>query len=116
LSGKLGHCWRLNSLTTFLSNAIGVAAALCSMTSFIPQVAKIVREREASAVSLRMYIVTVTGFALWTAYGVTLKSWPLIASNAISLALSGVILGLKVLYSRRDARDQTGSSIPRESP
>ena len=70
------------------------------MASFVPQVAKIIRERDASSVSLRMYVVTVAGFALWIAYGVALKSWPLMASNAISLALSALILALKLRHSR----------------
>lgn len=69
------------------------------MASFVPQVAKIIKERDASAISLPMYVVTVTGFALWTAYGAFLKSWPLVASNTVSLALSALILGLKVRYS-----------------
>ena len=77
-------------------NAIGVAAALCSMSSFIPQAFKIIKARDASAVSLRMYVVTVAGFSLWTAYGIGLKSWPLIASNSVSLGLSAIILGLKI--------------------
>jgi MtN3 and saliva related transmembrane protein len=49
-------------------NLIGVVAALCSMSSFVPQIVKIWRDRDASGVSLRMYGVTVTGFGLWTAY------------------------------------------------
>ena len=77
---------------------IGVAAAICSMTSFIPQVMKIVRERDASSVSVRMYIVTVVGFSLWIAYGLLLKSWPLVGSNLISLSLAGMILALKLRY------------------
>jgi MtN3 and saliva related transmembrane protein len=80
-------------------NAVGVAAAVCSMASFIPQAVKIIREHDASSVSLRMYAVTVTGFSLWTAYGVLLHSWPLIGSNSVSLGLSGLILGLKLRYS-----------------
>ena len=79
-------------------NTVGVAAALCSMSSFVPQVVKILREKNAGSVSLRMYVVTVTGFALWTAYGVLLKSWPLIGSNLVSLGLSGAILVLKRRY------------------
>ena len=39
---------------------VGTVAALCSMSSFGPQIAKIWRERDASTVSLRMYLVTVT--------------------------------------------------------
>ena len=60
-----------------LADVIGTGAALCSMTSFVPQIAKIVRERDAASVSLRMYAVTVTGFSLWTAYGLMIGSWPI---------------------------------------
>ena len=51
------------------------------MASFLPQVIKIWREKDASQVSLNMYVVTVTGFTLWTVYGVLLKSWPLVGST-----------------------------------
>jgi MtN3 and saliva related transmembrane protein len=68
------------------------------MTSFVPQAVKIQREHDASSVSLRMYAVTVTGFTLWTIYGVLLASWPLIGSNLISLGLSAWILMLKLRY------------------
>jgi MtN3 and saliva related transmembrane protein len=76
-------------------DAIGTGAALCSMTSFIPQILKIWRERDAASVSLRMYAVTVTGFSLWIAYGVLIASWPVIGSNTVCLLLSGAILALK---------------------
>ena len=81
-----------------LLNLVGTAAALCSMTSFVPQVVKIWRERDASSVSLRMYVVTVTGFALWITYGVMLGSWPLVGSNSVCLALSAAILVLKLRF------------------
>src|SRR5471032_1566315 len=78
-----------------LVNAVGTAAGLCSMASFVPQLIKIARERDAEGVSLRAYMVTVTGFALWIAYGLLLGSWPVAASNAVSLLLAGAILVLK---------------------
>ncbi len=76
-------------------NVIGVGAAVCSMTSFMPQIAKIVREHDASAVSLQMYLVTVAGFVCWIAYGLAAGSWPVAASNIVNLLLSGTILVLK---------------------
>ncbi|MBT9471749.1 MAG: SemiSWEET transporter [Pseudomonadota bacterium] len=82
-------------MTLSTADIVGTAAALCSMASFTPQIAKIWRERDASSVSLRMYVVTVSGFALWIAYGALTHSWPVIGSNAVCLVLSGVILGLK---------------------
>lgn len=83
-----------------IANWIGTAAALCSMISFAPQIAKIWREQDASSVSLRMYVVTVTGFALWTAYGVLTKSWPIVGSNIVCLGMSATILALKWRFSR----------------
>jgi MtN3 and saliva related transmembrane protein len=82
------------------ANIVGVGAALCSMTSFAPQIVKIWRERDASSVSLRMYVVTVTGFCLWVAYGILIDSWPVAVSNIVCLAMSGTILGLKWRFSR----------------
>lgn len=81
-----------------IADIIGTGAALCSMTSFVPQIAKIRRERDASSVSFKMYAVTVTGFSLWIAYGFLIGSWPIAVSNMICLALSAAILVLKWRY------------------
>jgi MtN3 and saliva related transmembrane protein len=85
-------------MNAWIVNGVGTAAAVCSMSSFIPQAVKIWREKDASSVSLRMYLVTVAGFSLWTIYGVLLKSWPLIGSNLVSLSVSAMVLILKLRY------------------
>jgi MtN3 and saliva related transmembrane protein len=82
-------------MSALVVNSVGVAAAVCSMVSFVPQIQKIVRERDASAVSLRMYVVTVTGFCFWIGYGLMIGSWPVAGSNVVNLGLSGTVLGLK---------------------
>lgn len=81
-------------------STVGSAAALCSMVSFAPQLIKIVRDRNAEAVSLRMYLVTVTSFSFWIAYGLMITSWPVVVSNSVCLSLSGAILLLKWRLSR----------------
>jgi MtN3 and saliva related transmembrane protein len=95
-------------MASWMINAVGVAAALCSMTSFAPQLVKIWRERDAGSVSLRMYVVTALGFSLWTAYGALLRSWPLVGSNLVSLCLALAILALKLRFdsSRGEAPKQ----------
>lgn len=80
-------------------SAIGTAAALLSITSFAPQIVKIWREKDASSVSLRTYVVTVAGFSCWIAYGVLIKAWPVIASNTACLLMSGAVLALKWRFS-----------------
>jgi MtN3 and saliva related transmembrane protein len=83
-----------------VANVVGVAAALCSMSSFAPQIAKIWRDRDASEISLTMYLVTVTGFCLWTGYGLLIGSWPVTVSNLICLGMSSAVLALKWRFSR----------------
>ena len=82
-----------------LASVVGTTAALLSITSFAPQIVKIWREKDAQSVSLRMYLVTVTGFTLWIAYGLMSHSWPVALSNTVCLILSGAILGLKWRFS-----------------
>jgi MtN3 and saliva related transmembrane protein len=82
------------------ANVVGTVAALCSMTSFAPQIAKIWRDRDAAEISLTMYLVTVTGFCLWTGYGILIGSWPVTVSNIICLLMSGAVLVLKWRFSR----------------
>ena len=87
-------------MTSPVVDAVGVAAALCSMTSFAPQIVKLVKTRDASGVSLRTYAVTVTGFCLWVVYGVLLDSWPVAVSNTVCLGMSAAVLILKWRYGR----------------
>ena len=87
-----------------LINIVGVGAAVCSMTSFAPQLIKIWKEKDASSVSLRMYLVTVAGFVLWTIYGVMLGKWPIVGSNAVCLTMSAAVLMLKLRYPGEDAK------------
>lgn len=85
----------------WIVNAFGIGAALCSMASFLPQIAKLVREKDAEGVSLRMWIVTVTGFALWITYGFMAGAWPVAISNVINFALAATILFLALRIDKK---------------
>lgn len=85
-----------------LPEVIGFSAGLCSMISFTPQIIKTWRERDARSISLRMYVVTVTGFSLWVTYGVMIGSLPVMLTNSVCLTLSALILAMKWRFSRPD--------------
>ncbi len=82
-----------------ITNLIGVAAAIFSVGSFVPQIVKMIQTKDVSGVSLRTYAFTVTCFTLWVIYGLRLQAWPIAASNASALVLSGAVLVLKWRYS-----------------
>ena len=85
-------------MSDLLVNAVGTLAGLCGIIGFTPQIAKIIREKDASSISLKMYAVTTTGFVLWVAYGLLQQSWPITVSNGVMLALAATILVLKLRY------------------
>jgi MtN3 and saliva related transmembrane protein len=80
-----------------LTSLIGGVATVASVTSFFPQAWKVLKTRDTSAISAKMYAITVTGFTLWFIYGLRLASWPLIAANGLCLLLSAFILIMKLL-------------------
>ena len=86
-------------MTDWIPNAVGTAAALCSITSFAPQAIKIWKEKDASSVSLKTYSLTVTCFVLWVIYGVLIQAWPIVASNACALVMAAIVLAMKWRFS-----------------
>jgi MtN3 and saliva related transmembrane protein len=48
-----------------------------------------------------MYSIFTVGIAMWLAYGVLIRSWPIVAANAVTLALAASILAMKIRYRSR---------------
>ena len=88
---------------------LGYLAAIASMASFVPQAWKIIRSRKTKDISAGMYLLTVSAFALWLAYGMFLKQWPLVVSNGVCLALSAFILAMTLLPQRH--KDEVASTL-----
>ena len=82
-------------------NVIGLAAAVCTTVSFVPQLIRIWRLRSAREISLIMFLVFSLGVFLWLLYGVFLHAFPIILANAVSLVLSLAILALKLRFDRK---------------
>ena len=83
------------------TNTLGYIAAACTTVAFIPQVLLVWRQRAAPGVSTGMYVIFVTGIALWLWYGLLLASWPLIIANSLTLALAGSVLAMKLTFERK---------------
>ncbi|MGQ3067748.1 MAG: SemiSWEET family sugar transporter [Brevundimonas sp.] len=91
-------------MSALLANVVGTAAALCSITSFAPQMIKIWKEKDASSVSLKTYSLTVTCFVLWTTYGVMIGAWPITIANACALLMASGVLAMKWRFSVAKAK------------
>ena len=82
------------------ADLIGSLAACLTTLSFVPQAWLTFKTRDVSGVSLLMYSVFTVGVALWLAYGLLLRSWPMVIANAITLVLALMILAMKLVYRR----------------
>jgi MtN3 and saliva related transmembrane protein len=81
-----------------LLDLLGFIVGTLTTAAFLPQVLKSWQTRDLSGISLRMYSLFTAGVALWLIYGIALTSWPIIIANAITLALAGGVLILKLRH------------------
>jgi MtN3 and saliva related transmembrane protein len=77
---------------------IGIVAAICTTISFLPQVLKIRRTKQATDLSMPMYIVFSFGVLCWLIYGILIRSIPVILANAATLVLCLYILAMVIKY------------------
>jgi MtN3 and saliva related transmembrane protein len=77
---------------------VSAAAATLTTAAFVPQALHIIRHKETRAISLFMYVAFAAGVSLWLLFGCLIGNWPIIVSNAITLALALAIIAMKLKY------------------
>jgi MtN3 and saliva related transmembrane protein len=77
---------------------IGTAGATLTTLCWLPQAVKVLRDKDTRALSLPANAAFTLGVALWLLYGLALGNWPLIGSEAVTLALMLPILAMKLRY------------------
>jgi len=85
-------------MTPVLVDAIGAVGAVLTTACWVPQAVKIVRERDTRAISLPGTTLCVLGVLFWLIYGLALVDAPLIGSSLVTLAMTLVILALKIRH------------------
>jgi len=77
---------------------LGFLAGTLTTLSFVPQVIKAWRSKRCEDLSWGMLITFSAGVVLWLAYGLMLWAAPIIAANAVTLALLITIGLLNIRY------------------
>jgi MtN3 and saliva related transmembrane protein len=81
-----------------VSEVVGVGAGILTSASMLPQVIKMVKEKQASQVSVLMIGVLISGIALWIWYGIMKDDKPIIYTNAFSLLVNIFMAVCKYKY------------------
>ena len=85
-----------------IEQIIGIAAGVLTSTSMLPQLAKLVKEKKAEAISPVMLIVLISGLSLWTVYGFMKNDWPIIITNVFAWIVNVVLLVLRQVYKNKN--------------
>lgn len=77
---------------------VGALAAVITTFAWLPQIMKIMRERQARDISLGTTATLASGVFLWIVYGLAIGSTPVIAANSVSFLFIAAIVGLKLRF------------------
>jgi MtN3 and saliva related transmembrane protein len=69
-----------------------LVAGVCTSSSIIPQLVKTIRTKKTADVSIFMFIVMLSGNALWIYYGLVKKDIAIISTNLLALSLNIAML------------------------
>jgi MtN3 and saliva related transmembrane protein len=84
-------------MTDLQIEIIGLIAAVLTTFAFVPQVLKIWNKRDASGVSVSMYLIMFAGICTWFCYGMLINSFAVMVANLVSgvLQLFIIVFALK---------------------
>lgn len=81
-----------------LFEIVGIVAAVITTFAWVPQILKILRERQARDISLATTATLASGIFLWVIYGVAIGSMQVILANAVSFLFIAGIVALKLRF------------------
>lgn len=87
-----------------LSNlaVIGTAGGVLTAASMVPQLIKLVKNKKAEDVSVRMIIVLLFGVGLWVYYGALKKDLPVLLTNSFSFLVNIAMAYVSVKYKTKE--------------
>ncbi len=80
---------------------IGIAASTFTSSTLLPQLIKIIKEKNADGTSYGMLAVLFVGLLLWIIYGARKEDYIIIIANSFSLLVNIIVMVLAVKYRRR---------------
>ncbi len=82
-------------------NVLGVIAGIFTSVAMLPQLIKVIKEKNAEDLSSIMLIVLITGLSLWVWYGFIKDELPIILSNAFAVILNITLLTCCFIFKKK---------------
>lgn len=75
-----------------METIIGTIAGILTSVSMLPQLIKVLKEKDVENLSGGMIAVLLTGVSLWVVYGIMKNELPIILSNGFSVVVNITLL------------------------
>ncbi|WP_312398428.1 SemiSWEET transporter [Chryseobacterium sp.] len=82
-------------------NVLGIIAGIFTSLAMLPQLIKVIKEKNAEDLSSIMLIVLITGLSLWVWYGFIKNELPIILSNAFAVILNITLLTCCFIFKKK---------------
>ncbi|MET3038158.1 SemiSWEET transporter [Chryseobacterium sp. NRRL B-14859] len=82
-------------------NVLGIIAGVLTSVSMIPQLVKVIREKNVEDISLLMLLVLISGLSLWVWYGFIKDELPIILSNSFAVLVNIGLLICYIIYDKK---------------
>lgn len=76
-------------------NILGLVAGGITSVAMLPQLIKVLKQKDVQDLSLLMILFLIFGLSLWVWYGITKEELPIILSNAFAVLVN---IGLLICY------------------
>jgi MtN3 and saliva related transmembrane protein len=84
-----------------MENIIGTIAGILTSISMVPQLLKVIKNKDVENISWRMITILLCGVSLWVVYGIMKMEWPIILSNAFSVLVNATLLFCYFKYKNK---------------
>ena len=80
---------------------LGLVAGGITSVAMMPQLIKVIKEKNAEDISVVMLLVLMTGLSLWVWYGILQNELPIILSNSFSVLVNITLLICCMMYKKK---------------
>jgi MtN3 and saliva related transmembrane protein len=80
---------------------VGITAGVLTSSALVPQLIKMVKNKETEDVSAIMLIVLISGITLWIVYGMMKSDLPIIVTNSFSFLINGLMIFFRFKYAKK---------------
>jgi len=81
---------------------LGLIAGILTSVAMMPQLIKVLKEKNAKDISMVMLLVLISGLSLWVWYGILKDELPIILSNGFSVLVNLTLLACCFVFKKKD--------------